>query len=105
MSLPVRLRTIYAGLPVVVRRLLLARAGRSLGQGALVAAFTLYLHALGWSAPAIGATLSAALLAGAVLTLIVGPLSDRVGRRHFLLLTLGLGRMTGMFAWGGGQRL
>lgn len=63
-----------------------ARAARSLGQGALVAAFTLYLHALGWSAPGIGATLSAALLAGAVLTLTVGPLSDRRGRRRFLLV-------------------
>lgn len=73
-------------LPIVVRRLMAARAARSLGQGALVAAFTLYLHALGWSAPEIGATLSAALLAGAVLTLAVGPLSDRRGRRRFLLL-------------------
>ncbi|MDA8388549.1 MAG: MFS transporter [Nitrospiraceae bacterium] len=57
-----------------------------MGQGALFAAFTLYLYALGWSAPGIGATLSAALLAGAVLTLIVGPLSDRRGRRRFLLI-------------------
>jgi MFS family permease len=62
-----------------------ARAARSLGQGALVAAFALYLRALGWSAVAIGATLSAALVAGAALTLIVGPLSDRRGRRRFLL--------------------
>ncbi len=62
-----------------------ARAARSLGQGALVAAFALYLHALGWSAPEIGATLSAALVVGAVLTLTVGPLSDRRGRRRFLL--------------------
>ncbi len=63
------------------------RAARSLGQGALVAAFTLYLHALGWHAAAIGATLSAALLVGAVLTLGIGPLSDRIGgRRRFLLL-------------------
>jgi len=62
-----------------------ARAARSVGQGALVAAFALYLHALGWSAPAIGATLSGALVVGAALTLAVGPLSDRVGRRRFLL--------------------
>jgi len=72
-------------LPPAVLRLMAARAARSLGQGALVAAFALYLHALGWSAPAIGATLSAALVAGAVLTLTVGPLSDRLGRRRFLL--------------------
>ena len=73
-------------LPLPVRRLMAARAARSLGQGALFAAFTLYLHALGWTAPEIGGTLSAALLAGAVLTLIVGPLSDRRGRRRFLLI-------------------
>lgn len=62
-----------------------ARAARSVGQGAMVAAFALYLRALGWTAPAIGATLSAALVAGAVLTLAIGPLSDRRGRRRFLL--------------------
>jgi len=72
--------------PVAVLRLMAARAARSVGQGALVAAFALYLHALGWSAPAIGATLSAALVVGAVLTLTVGPLSDRRGRRTFLLV-------------------
>jgi len=71
--------------PVAVLRLMAARAARSLGQGALVAAFALYLHALGWSAPAIGATLSAALVVGAALTMTVGPLSDRRGRRTFLL--------------------
>ena len=74
-----------ARVPPTVVRLMAARAARSLGQGALVAGFALYLHALGWSAPAIGATLSAALVAGAVLTLSVGPMSDRRGRRSFLL--------------------
>lgn len=69
-----------------VRRLIAARAARSVGQGALVAGFTLYLRALGWSAPAIGATLSAALIVGAVLTMVFGPLSDRRGRRQFLLI-------------------
>lgn len=48
--------------------------------GALFAALTLYLYTLGWTAPEIGGTLSAAPLAGAVLTLIVGPLSDHRGR-------------------------
>jgi MFS family permease len=75
----------WRSLPAVARRLMVARAARSLGQGALVAAFALYLQALGWSASAIGATLSGALLAGAILTLLVGPLSDRAGRRRFLL--------------------
>jgi len=62
-----------------------ARAARSVGQGALVAAFALYLGAMGWSAPAIGATLGAALAFGSMLTLVVGPWSDRLGRRRFLL--------------------
>jgi MFS family permease len=80
--LPVFHRT----LPLPARRLMMARGMRSLGQGALVAAFALYLRALGWSAPQIGFTLSAALLSGAVLTAVVGPLSDRHGRRAFLLI-------------------
>ena len=52
-----------------------ARAARSLGQGATIASFSLYLQALGFSGAAIGAVLMAALLFGALLTLVVGPLS------------------------------
>ncbi len=62
-----------------------ARLARSVGQGALVVGFTLYLHALGWSAAGIGAVLSAGLLFGVALTLLVGPASDRLGRKGFLL--------------------
>lgn len=72
-------------LPRNVRLLIGMRAARSIGQGAMVAAFTLYLHALGWTGPAIGAVLMGALLFGTLLTIIVGPLSDRGGRRTFLL--------------------
>lgn len=72
-------------LPRNVRLLIGMRAVRSVGQGAMVAAFTLYLHALGWSGTAIGAVLMGALLFGTLLTIIVGPLSDRGGRRTFLL--------------------
>ena len=72
-------------LPRNVRLLIGMRASRSIGQGAMVAAFTLYLHALGWTAPAIGAVLMGALLFGTLLTIIVGPLSDHGGRRAFLL--------------------
>ncbi|HEX7368939.1 MAG TPA: MFS transporter [Rhodanobacteraceae bacterium] len=72
-------------LPRNVRLLIGMRAARSLGQGAMVAAFALYLHALGWGGAAIGAVLMAALLIGTVLTMIVGPLSDRGGRRTFLI--------------------
>jgi MFS family permease len=72
-------------LPRNVRLLIGMRAARSIGQGAMVASFTLYLHALGWSATAIGAVLMGALLFGTLLTIIVGPLSDHGGRRAFLL--------------------
>ncbi|HEX4025809.1 MAG TPA: MFS transporter [Steroidobacteraceae bacterium] len=72
-------------LPRNVRLLLGARAARSVGQGAMVVSFALYLHALGYSGAAIGVVLMAGLLFGALLTLIVGPLSDRRGRRGLLL--------------------
>jgi len=42
----------HPDLPATVIRLMAARVARSVGQGALVAAFALYLHALDWSAPA-----------------------------------------------------
>lgn len=73
-------------LPRNIRLLMGMRAARSLGQGAMVAAFTLYLHALGWSGTAIGAVLMGALLVGSAMTMAVGPLSDRGGRRRFLIV-------------------
>ncbi len=48
--------------------------------------FTLYLAARHWSAPAVGFLLMAGGLAGAGLSLLVGTVSDRVGRRVFLLV-------------------
>jgi len=51
----------------------------------MVVSFALYLHALGYNGAAIGLVLMAGLLFGALLTLIVGPLSDRRGRRGLLL--------------------
>ena len=46
------------------RLLITTRFVRSVGQGALAVDFTLYLRALHWSAVAISAVLSAALLVG-----------------------------------------
>ncbi len=74
-----------APLPHNVRCLLAARAARSVGQGATVASFSLYLHALGFNGPAIGVVLMAGLLFGALLTLIIGPLADRISRRGLLI--------------------
>ncbi len=73
-------------LPHNVRCLLAARAARSVGQGATVASFTLYLHALGFTGAAIGLVLMAGLAFGALLTLIFGPLSDRLSRRRLLMI-------------------
>lgn len=72
--------------PPNVRLLLAARAMRSIGQGVTVASFSLYLHALGYSGAAIGGVLMAGLVFGAALTAVVGPLSDRRGRRGLLLI-------------------
>lgn len=71
--------------PRNARLLMGARAARSVGQGALVADFALYLHALHWSALAIGILYSLSLLVGAAATLLVGPLSDHFGAKGFLL--------------------
>ncbi len=72
-------------LPRNVRLLMAARTARSVGQGATVASFSLYLHALHYSGAAIGTVLMAGLLFGALMTLIAGPLSDRRGSRGLLL--------------------
>ncbi len=78
-------RASIASVAPEVRLLLCARLARSIGQGALVVDFTLYLHASGWSSARIGLVLTVGLVVGAALTLLVGPFSDRIGRKRFLL--------------------
>ncbi len=75
----------WRALPLAARRLMAARALRSIGQGALAVDFVLYLRALGWSVAAVGILFAASALAGAGLGLLAGPASDRLGRRRFLL--------------------
>ena len=72
-------------LPRNTKLLIAVRGLRSVGQGALVVDFALYLHALAWRGTQIGALLSAALLFNVVVTLVVGRVSDRFGRKAFLL--------------------
>ena len=67
------------------RRLLAARTLRSVAQGALVADLSLYLDALGWSGLAIGLSFTAAAFGAAILSLIMGRLSDRLRRKPFLV--------------------
>ncbi|HVC60792.1 MAG TPA: MFS transporter [Acetobacteraceae bacterium] len=81
------------------RLLIVTRFVRSIGQGALAVDFTLYLRALHWSAVAISFVLSVALLAGVVLTLVAGPLSDRGGRRRFLFAYEAAQCLAGMVAF------
>lgn len=67
------------------RLLILVRLIRSIGQGALVVDFALYLRALHWSGGAIGALLTASMAIGIALTAVLGPASDRIGRKPLLL--------------------
>lgn len=83
-----RLSALLRHLPPLSReaRLLIGmRAARSVGQGVLVVDFALYLHALGWSAPTIGVLFMVALALSATAALLVGPLSDKHGRKAFLV--------------------
>jgi MFS family permease len=72
-------------IPPEARRLIMMRAGRSLGQGAMVVDLALYLARLGWSGVAIGGVLTAGGLLSGTLALFVGPASDRLRRRPFLV--------------------
>jgi MFS family permease len=76
---------LFHDLHPTTRRLLLARTVRSIGQGALVVDFALYLHTLEWSGVAIGLVLGASSLGGAGLSLLIGVTSDRLRRKPFLL--------------------
>lgn len=68
-----------------VRRLLLGRAVRAIGQGILITDLALYLHALGWRAAMIGGLLTGVFAFSVTLTALAGWLSDRFGRRVFVL--------------------
>lgn len=79
-----------ARLNSTTKRLIGLRLARSFGQGALVVDLALYLKALGWSGAAIGGVLGATGIAAATLSLAVGILSDRLGRKPFLVAAEGL---------------
>ena len=68
-----------------ILKLQVVKTLRSLGQGALLVTFALYLDALGWEAGEIGLLLSAGGFFNAVLSIPVGIISDRLGRRAFVL--------------------
>lgn len=67
------------------RRLLAGRATRAFGDGFVSVLLPVHLAALGLSNLQIGAVATATLLGSAVLTLLVGFLANRLGRRALLL--------------------
>lgn len=75
-------------LPPAARKLLAARTVISLGQGAMGVDFALYARTLHWSPGLLGAVVAGGILLGGVLTGAAGPLSDRFGRKPFLLAYL-----------------
>lgn len=82
-------------LPDNVWRLLAVRVLRSFNQGYLNVVTPLYLLSLGVSVAGLGALFTASFLVGAVLTLAVGILADRIGRKPFLIIFTLL-----IFTWG-----
>jgi MFS family permease len=78
-------RTLIGRLSPTARRLIICRAARSIGQGALTADFAFYLAALHWTTVQMGAVYMGSLLFGACITLLSGPLSDAFGRKPFLI--------------------
>jgi MFS family permease len=78
-------RTVIGRLSPTARRLIICRAARSIGQGALSADFAFYLAALHWTTVQMGAVYMGGLLLGACITLFSGPLSDTFGRKPFLI--------------------
>lgn len=68
-----------------VRRLQVVKTLRSLGQGALFVTFAIYLDQLDWQAKSIGLLLSAGGFLNAALSLPVGMISDRLGRKRFVI--------------------
>ncbi len=72
-------------LPTATRRLLASRLVVSVGQGALAVDFALYARALHWSAAFLGGVVGVGMLIGGLLSAAVGPISDRWGRKPFLM--------------------
>lgn len=82
----------------IAKQLIFIRGLRSIGQGAMVVDLTLYLKDIEWSGSLIGSVISISGLFGAGLILLVGILSDRIGRKPFLLIYESLIMLSAIFA-------
>ncbi|HET7370345.1 MAG TPA: MFS transporter, partial [Gammaproteobacteria bacterium] len=89
-------RLAFKDIHPTTRRLLASRFSRSVGQGVLIVDLALYLHALGWSGAAIGATLSGAGFFAAFGSITIGIVSDRLRRKPFLVYNEGLTLICGL---------
>jgi MFS family permease len=78
------------------RRLLITRALRGLGDGAVSVILPSYLIAIGFSSARIGAIVFGTLIGSAALTLWIGLAVNRMGRRRVLLGACGLMCATGL---------
>jgi MFS family permease len=78
------------------RRLLTTRALRGLADGAVSVLLPSYLTAIGFSPLHVGAIVFGTLLGSAALTLWVGLVTDRLGRRRVLLAACALMLLTGI---------
>jgi MFS family permease len=92
-------QTTPASLSLTARCILTARFWRSIAQGTLVVDLALYLNALHWSGAAIGGVLGGAGIASAAFGLAIGFVTDRFGRKQFLLAYEALCCVCGLVAF------
>ncbi len=79
-------RTVFVSdIHPMARKLMLVNALRSIGQGMLVVVLVLYLAELGWDSVTIGAVLTAGGLLSVMLAPFIGIISDRFGRKPFVI--------------------
>jgi MFS family permease len=78
--------------------LLATRAARSFSQALLVIVVPLYVAAAGYSTLQVGYLLSIALAGSTGMTILVGVLSDRYGRKALLMIIAGLAIGTAVYA-------
>lgn len=82
--------------PAAIRRILLARGLRDVGDGLVAVVLPAYLVALGHGATEVGLVATVALLGSALMTLGVGMLGPRLDPRTLLLAAAGLMVATGL---------
>ena len=68
-----------------LKKLIIVRGLRSLTQGYIIVIFAIYLSQIGFSSWLIGVTLGIGSAISAILTLLTGILSDKFGRKIFLI--------------------